>query len=68
MRLYIRSFIEGAGSILNLGGNLPNLYQFYKKGLTPEQQDSDAILKDWISVGNDLEEAIKKLNIPKIDD
>lgn len=50
------SFIEGMGRVLDLGSNLQN----YNQSPTSEEADYNALLSDWLAVGDDIRSAIKK--------
>lgn len=48
------SFIEGAASVVNVGGTLVE----YNSSPSAEEAGSNAIRSDWRQVGEDMEEAI----------
>jgi hypothetical protein len=51
------SFLVGAGSVLNIGGN------YFEFNYSSHSEDSDwkAILADWSIIGEDIQEAEKQL-------
>ncbi len=50
------SFLEGMARIVDLGGTL----QVYNESKTAEEADAKALLSDWLSVGDDLRDSIRK--------
>ena len=55
-RLFARpSFIEGYGRAIDLGATLNE----YNQSKTEEEADTDAILSDWLAVGDSLNYAIE---------
>jgi len=59
MKYNLKYFIKGMGSIINMAGSSYKNY-WMRKDLTPQQQDTLALRRDWESVGNDLRYAISK--------
>lgn len=49
------SFTEGIGRVLDLGGTL----QIYNESENPENDDFEALRRDWEAVGKDIKESIK---------
>ncbi len=50
------SFLQGFSSIIDLGGTL----QEYNTSRTENEADINALLNDWLAVGNDIKGAVKK--------
>jgi len=59
MKYNLKYFIKGMGSIINMAGSSYKNY-WMRKDLTPQQQDTLALRRDWESVGNDLRDAMNK--------
>ena len=55
------SVMEGIGSILDLGGSMPE----YNQSLTEEEADSRAIYNDFAAVGADLLSAASNVSDKK---
>jgi hypothetical protein len=54
--LYARpSFLEGAASVLDLGGTMA----MFNESLSGEQADFLALSSDWQNIGNDIREAMR---------
>ncbi len=51
------SFIEGFARVLDLGATLNE----YNTARTPELADRQALLNDWLAVGDDLYSSIEQL-------
>jgi hypothetical protein len=54
---FSRPFVIGIGSILDLAAAG---YRRPTSSLSPEQQDADAIRRDWTAVGRDLWSAMNR--------
>lgn len=52
------SFISGAARLVDLGG----VFDKYNRSQTEMQADSRALASDWSSVGNDLRDALQRMN------
>ena len=50
------SFISGMGKAIDLGATMT---QYNFSGI-PEEADAVAIYNDWLAVGNDMREALRK--------
>lgn len=51
------SFVEGMGSVLDLAGNL---HKDYNTSETEKEADKNALLNDWIAVGEDIRISISE--------
>jgi hypothetical protein len=51
------SFLEGVARVIDLGSTL----QVYNTSDTPEQADRRALSEDFAAVGDDMREAIRKM-------
>jgi hypothetical protein len=51
------SFLQGMGTILNLGGN----YYTFNYSDTPQEADSKALASDWGMIGKDLKDVFRSL-------
>jgi len=50
------SFIEGAGSVIDIFGSFDN----YNHDDTPEEADLNALRSDWRAIGLDFEKAVNQ--------
>lgn len=53
------NFLTGLGSVLNIQGN----YFSYNTSLSGAEADGKAIAADWESVGEDIEFAVKEIDV-----
>lgn len=50
------SFVEGSARLLDLGGTMEE----YNSSLSDDQADTIALTTDWLSVGNDMRNAMNR--------
>ena len=50
------SFVSGMASVLDMAGTLT----VYNEHETPEEADCAALFSDWLAVGEDIKNSIKK--------
>ena len=49
-------FLSGLASVLNISGHLPRMY----RGRDPYQADFEAIYGDWLMIGQDIENVMRR--------
>ncbi|MEW6238823.1 MAG: hypothetical protein AB1656_25850 [Candidatus Omnitrophota bacterium] len=59
----IPSFLEGIGSVIDLGGN----FHYYNENRTPEEADMKALLSDWNAIGIEFNKAFQTLQKEAMD-
>lgn len=52
------SFMSGAARLVDLGG----VFDKYNQSQTEAEADSRALASDWLSVGNNLRDALQKMS------
>jgi len=55
----IPSFVEGIARILDFGSTL----EVYNQSPNPQHADAEALLSDWMAIGEDMTRAIQEITI-----